>query len=56
MRRPASWPGTIGVGQRDNRFFHILVQYPVEYGDGMGPRVAQLIEHWRWADGTPLPF
>lgn len=48
--------GTIGLGERGGRYFHILVQYPAEYGDGMGPRVHQIIRHWRWADGSPLPF
>lgn len=46
--------GTIALGQRAGRYFHILIQYPAEYGDGMGPRIARIIDHWRWADDGSL--
>ncbi|HSH46358.1 MAG TPA: hypothetical protein VK966_10995 [Longimicrobiales bacterium] len=46
--------GTMALGQHDGRYFHIVTHYPAEYGDGIGPRVAKILETWEWADGTPL--
>jgi len=46
---PASlMTGAIALGVHDGRFFHVLIHYPAEYGDGMGPRVARMLESWRW--------
>lgn len=46
--------GTIGVGQRGDRFYMIVRHYPQEYGDGFGPRAAVLLDSWRWSDGARL--
>jgi hypothetical protein len=40
------------VGRHGGRFFHVLVRYPAEYGDGFAPRAAKLLDHWRWEDGS----
>lgn len=44
----AALTGWVELGRRGDRWFHILVQYPAEMGDGMGPRVVTILEHWRW--------
>jgi hypothetical protein len=47
--------GRSGVGLHQDRVFHFLIEYPAEYGDGMEPRVAAILDHWRWEDtGRPL--
>ena len=52
FRRPGSPPaaltGWIELGRRGDRWFHVLVQYPGEMGDGMVPRVRTILEEWRW--------
>jgi hypothetical protein len=45
--RTAGW---IGAGQHAGRWFHIATEYPVEYGDGFGPRAARILEEWIWED------
>jgi len=32
----------------------MLAHCGAEYADGMGPRIAAILQEWRWADGTPL--
>jgi hypothetical protein len=46
---------------RDDRVFHVLYHYPVEFGDGLAPRFARILELWRWdrtgellGDQTPV--
>lgn len=46
--------GSIGLGMRAGRPFHILVHYPAEHADGFAPRTDLIFETWRWADGSPL--
>ena len=47
--------GTLALGQHAGRYFHVVTQYPAEYGDGFGPRAARIFEHWQWTDtGRPL--
>lgn len=46
--------GTVAVGRHGDRYFQVLLMYPDEYGDGMGPRVARILDEWRWQDGAPL--
>ena len=46
--------GSIGVGSREGRLFHVLTHYPAEYADGFAPRSAMILETWMWADGTRL--
>jgi hypothetical protein len=42
--------GTMAIARHGNRFLHVLVHYPAEYGDGMGPRVEKILREWRWED------
>lgn len=46
--------GSVALGRHNGRLFHVLVEYPVEYGDGFGPRVYRVLSEWRWADGSSL--
>jgi len=49
-----TYTGRIALAQRGDVVFHVLAHYPAEYADGMGPRIAAILQEWRWADGTPL--
>jgi hypothetical protein len=42
--------GVMALGRRGDRFFSIAIHYPAEYGDGLGPRVHQILQEWRWED------
>lgn len=47
--------GSIALGEHAGRFFHLITQYPAEFGDGFGPRAAVIQENWRWTDNdAPL--
>jgi hypothetical protein len=46
--------GTVGVGERDGRFYMIVRHFPQEYGDGFAPRAALILDRWQWADGSRL--
>jgi hypothetical protein len=47
--------GSIAVGEHGDRYFHVIRHYPVEYGDGLPPRLHSILRHWRWEDtGAPL--
>lgn len=46
--------GLAALGRHDDHYFRLIRHYPGDYGDGMGPRVASILEQWRWADGSPL--
>ena len=47
--------GSVALGRHAGRFFHIIVQYPVEFGDGFVPRAQRILDEWRWRDtGEPL--
>lgn len=46
--------GSIGLGSRDGRLYHLVTHYPAEYADGFAPRSALVLDTWRWADGSPL--
>lgn len=47
--------GAIALGRHGDRFFHVLIQHPPEYGDGMAPRTALILRELRWTDtGTGL--
>jgi hypothetical protein len=42
------------VGERSGRPFLLTYEYPPEFGDGLAPRFARLVEEWRWEpDGPP---
>jgi hypothetical protein len=42
--------GHAGVGVHGEHVFHFIIEYPEEFGDGMGPRVAVVLDEWRWED------
>lgn len=46
--------GLVLLGRHDGRYFHIRQVHPPEFGDGFGPRVALILRHWQWSDGSPL--
>ena len=46
--------GFIALGRRNGRLFHVMIEYPAEYGDGFGPRAHRILSEWRWADGSAL--
>lgn len=46
--------GAVGLGRHAGRLFHVIVQYPLEYGDGFPPRAQRILDRWRWADGSSL--
>lgn len=47
--------GWVEVGEREGRFFRVMVAYPAEMGDGMSPRVGAVLREWRWQpSGDPL--
>lgn len=53
-RLTGSHAGFLGLGEREDRWFHILLAYPPEFGDGMGPRVDLILRRWSWNDGSGL--
>lgn len=40
------------LGRHQGEFFHVLVRYPADFGDGFAPRAAVIVDEWRWEDGT----
>jgi hypothetical protein len=42
--------GRVVLGRHGSRYFHVVTHYPAEYGDGLGPRLNRILEHWRWED------
>jgi hypothetical protein len=47
--------GRLIIATHADRYFHVLTHYPAEYGDGLGPRHARILQWWRWEDtGRPL--
>lgn len=40
--------GSIDLRRHHDRYYYIAQQYPVEYGDGFGPRVAKILQYWIW--------
>lgn len=36
------------LGRHEGQFFHVLIRYPAELGDGFAPRAAMLLKHWEW--------
>lgn len=41
---------TIGVGEHGDQYYQVLTHYPLEYGDGMGPRVNLILSELLWKD------
>lgn len=42
--------GWVALGRHNERWFHIIAQYPEASSAFYEPRVQQLLEEWRWAD------
>jgi hypothetical protein len=46
--------GRVALGRHDGRYFYVTTAYPVEMGDGFGPRAHRILGEWRWVDGSRL--
>lgn len=44
------YSGSIIVAEHGDQVVHIFRHYPVEYGDGLGPRLHMILSDWRWED------
>jgi hypothetical protein len=42
--------GIAALGRHGARWFVIQVEYPIDYGEGLLPRVERVLEEWRWED------
>lgn len=50
-----AFSGYYALGEHAGRYFYVMAAHPPEYGDGFGPRVQYVLDHWRWLDtGDPL--
>jgi hypothetical protein len=49
-RGSGSITGRIVIARHGDRLLHVVTHYPAEYGDGLGPRFARILHHWRWED------
>lgn len=45
-----NFTGSVTVAQHGDTYFHVVRNYPVEYGDGLPPRLHTILRHWRWED------
>ena len=44
----AAVEGVAALGRHGDRWFVIHVEYPIDYGEGLLPRVERVLEEWRW--------
>jgi hypothetical protein len=50
-----NFTGNVIVAQHGDVYFHVVRHYPVEYGDGLPPRLHTILRLWQWQDtGTML--
>jgi hypothetical protein len=49
-RDGTTYLGRALIARHGDRFLHVVTHYPAEYGDGLGPRFARILHHWRWED------
>lgn len=42
------------TGEHNGRYFHVIAHYPLEYAEGMGPRIDSILRQWRWEDTGAL--
>jgi hypothetical protein len=42
--------GRAVIALHAGRRFHVFTHYPAEFGDGLGPRFARILDDWRWED------
>lgn len=42
------YTGSIIVAEHGDQVVHIIRHYPVEYGDGLPPRLHTILSDWRW--------
>lgn len=40
--------GYIVFGERESRYYSILVRFPSGYSEGYGPRTEAIFDHWEW--------
>lgn len=45
-----NFTGLVSVGRHGDTYFHVVRHYPVEYGDGLPPRLHTILRLWRWDD------
>ncbi|HEX6309547.1 MAG TPA: hypothetical protein VFZ69_15220 [Longimicrobiales bacterium] len=45
-----NFTGSITIARHGDTYFHVIRSYPVEYGDGLPPRLHTILRHWRWED------
>lgn len=44
------YTGSIIIAEHGDRLVHIVRHYPLEYGDGLPPRLHTILSDWRWED------
>ena len=44
------YTGSIVVAEHGGRYIHVIRHFPVEYGDGLPPRLHAILDDWRWED------
>jgi hypothetical protein len=49
-RNGITYFGRIALARHNDRFFHLVIQYPQEYADGFGPRADYIRRQWVWLD------
>jgi hypothetical protein len=49
-RDGTTYLGRALIASHGDRSLHVVTHYPAEYGDGLGPRFARILHHWRWED------
>lgn len=42
--------GYIGLGSNDDQWYLVIIAYPVEFGDGFGPRARLLLDRMEWVN------
>lgn len=46
--------GWVALGRQDDRWFHVIVQHPVEMEASFDPRAERILSGWRWSGGEGL--
>lgn len=52
--RGQTWDGefnaSLSFGEKDGSYFFISTHYPLEMGDGFGPRAQVILDEWQWTE------
>ena len=46
--------GWVALGRHRDRWYHVVVQHPLELEEEFGESVERILDSWIWADGTRL--